>query len=429
MSYVTWIDEDPWAAVRWHQRSPNATCTWVTPPDIGSPHWTRYHEVTSWRGKREELRVGSKRRQLFRRFEVRKQELINEGSTWLWCPAPGKVCRGVNLPPARLLNTWKWIEADSSHAAWAGTKMPVYSYEEHQAFAEKYRDELVMDLYVKAKEPRYDSAVFLAELGETLVSITGLFLSSIKAYKKAARLKLLNKPSRKMGSAVGNAISGGVYTAAHLTLNSEELWLWYRYFLLPAMLDAQEMLEAIKPQAKIDRIQTGMSKKTFNTTGTVYANGWWGAYNYEIPWSQTLTVSGGCAMDITKRLDPAQWGTSAIDCLRASWEIIPFSFVFDWFVSMGDFLTTLRDVELEIAQSYATFAIESEITLHAGPDVYQTYDPKIRTVAIKRLVDLDQPWHPMVNNSWFNTVRTVDSLALATGILKGILKRGKTKGG
>lgn len=374
MSYQTWYREDPWIRCRWGQSGAGTgECIYVQPGYVNSYFWSRYHEVTSWRGKRESIRVGSKRRQVYRQFEVRKQEYANQGSTWMWCPASGYVARGVDLPPARLLNTWNWIDTGTMESAWEGTRMPVYSYEEHQSIGEAWRDEVILDLWAKSKEPRFDSAVFLGELGETLTSVKGLFVNAVKAFTKARK---------------------AIDSAKYLALNSEELWLWYRYFLLPAMLDAENLLSAIKPQARIDRVQAGKLKKTFHKSGYIHANGWWASKinaTYLIPWTQEITVSAGGAMDILKRLDTSEWGTSAVDCLRAGWEVIPFSFVFDWFVNMGDFLQTLRNVELDIAQSYCTYAVESKTKLHAGPNVWQSKTPHLWTLAIVRQIDLEPP--------------------------------------
>ena len=366
--------------------------------------------VTSWRGPIETINVGSKRRRVFRAFNIRKYNVVTPKYKWNWCPQAYSGVysfNGTDVPLTWLRKQWERWRNDTYKIYWEGSTFPVYTDIPHKDFGEKYRTECILDLYTKLKEPRYDCAVVLAELGETVHMVRDLLIGSVRMLTK----------SREAWK-----------TVKHLTLNSEELWLWYRYALIPTMLDIEDLLKAIKPEAKIDRCQTGKSKQSTNLKGTVYSHKWGPDANLsmEIPWTQELKFGYGGAIDIRKRIDPSPWGTSAIDCLRAGWEIIPFSFVFDWFVGMGDFLTTLRDVEIDYAQSYATYAVESTLRLHAGTDVTQEGTPEIRTLSIDRIIDLEPPNHPLVNTEWFNLNRSLDAIALTTGIIKSVL-RGKRR--
>lgn len=309
-----------------------------------------------------------------------------------------------DFQPWMLRRSWEWWRAGTYPHKRVGCTYPVYTRTPCREFGEKYRDLIVSDLYSKLKEPRYDLAVVLAEIGETIYMVKDLLLGLVKTFTRT-----------------GHALK----TARHFTLNSEELWLWYRYALLPTMLDIEDLLKAIKPQAKIDRCQTGKPKKSVQLHGRIYTYGW--GPNLEstyFPWTQNLKVGVGGAADIIKRVDPSEWGTSAVDVLRAGWEIIPFSFIFDWFVNMGDFLTTLRNVQLEFAQSYATYAVESELKMGIGP--YQTCEgvPTLRQVTIERIIDIEPPYHPLVNSEFMNLNRSVDAIALASGMIKNILKSG-----
>jgi hypothetical protein len=264
------------------------------------------------------------------------------------------------------------------------------------------RQFVIRDLFAKANSPRWDGAVFLAELDETLVDLHKLLLGSVKSLFKAKELRRNIK---------------------HLVLNPEELWLWWRYMLMPTLMDAEDLIKAIKPQKVIDRVQDGNQLKDQVMTGEVSTGDHWNIYRLGQPWKATYKAGLGGAIDISKRVDHFEWGTSPWDLVRASWERIPFSFVADWFVNIGDWLSSLRTLEIAYAQSYATVAIEAEIKFEAGDWTYDGQPPIYDTLLIDRIVNLEPPPLPLVDKRWQNVMRTIDLISLTVGILKGILKR------
>jgi hypothetical protein len=131
----------------------------------------------------------------------------------------------------------------------------------------------------------------------------------------------------------------------------------------------------------------------------------------------------GGAIDIYSRYDPHEWGTSAQDIVAAAWERIPFSFVADWFINVGDWLASLRSLEIAYAQSYATYAIESRTFLQEGTDVYMDESPVLYSYLQERIVNLEPPPFPLIDKKWANCTRMIDLISLTIGMLKGILKR------
>lgn len=376
----------------------------------------REEYVTSWRGPIETVNVGSKKRRVHRRFNIKKFYGA-EPSFDSWCPAPGKYYNGINIFYAQCLYAIESFKTGKYASYFDTSQVPRYYLEDYVDLTEDVRSRKVTDLFVKLKDPRFDSAVFLAELGETLTSIQGIFKGCLKSYMKAGKVKGL--PS----SMPGTAIAATVKT---LIFKPEELWLWYRYFLLPAMMDAEDLMEAMKPLKKIDRVGEGMARKTVKEAGTIFSDGiTFTGETMDIKWSQSSTYRSGGAIDLSYRYDPSPWGTSAMDVFRAGWEIIPFSFVFDWFVEFGDWLATMRDVAVEIEQSYATYALDSTLIFRPPSGGTMSTDVGVlRQVLIDRVIDLEPPTHPMANKQWANALRVCDGLSLLAGILKGIMAKG-----
>jgi hypothetical protein len=264
------------------------------------------------------------------------------------------------------------------------------------------RQFVVRDLFAKANSPRWDGAVFLAELDETLVDLHKLLLGSVKSLFKASERKRIAK---------------------HLILSPEELWLWWRYMLMPTLMDAEELIKAIKPQKAIDRVQDGDQLIDQVRSGVTSTGDHWGKYRLGSPWRATYKAGLGGAIDISKRVDHFEWGTSPWDLVRATWERIPFSFVADWFVNFGDWLSSLRSLEIVYAQSYATIAIEAEIKYEEGNWVYPGKLPVYDTLLIDRIVNLEPPPLPLIDKRWQNVKRSLDLISLTVGMLKSILKK------
>jgi hypothetical protein len=266
---------------------------------------------------------------------------------------------------------------------------------------EELRAAVIRDMYNKLNSPRFDGAVFVAELEESLTSIAkllgGAAMSLVKT--RVARKNLKN-----------------------LLSNPEGLWLWFRYMLMPTMMDVESIISALNTQPKIDRVQDG-NRIEESSTGT--AGQYW-SYNrdyLDMKWQSSVKGGFGGAIDVSARSDPNPYGFGSIDLVRAAWERIPFSFIFDWFVNVGDWLQSLRSLEVAIVQSYATYAIESKTIMLPGS--YQTLDgdAELTCFFMERIIDVEPPNLPLIDKRWMNVLRIIDSISLIIGTLKGILKR------
>jgi hypothetical protein len=258
-------------------------------------------------------------------------------------------------------------------------------------------------LFSKAHEPAFDGLVFMAELGETLTGVKDILQGTVKALTRAGVIR-------------------------KLVLNPQDLWLWYRYALMPAILSVNDLLLALSQRAKIDRIQTGSRKKTTKTSGTLKHPGWdmgtGSLITLEMPWECETTIGRGGALDFHFLHDPNPWGFGSVDVFRAVYERIPFSFIFDWFIKLGDWLQNLRELQYELVQSYSTVAVQTVTKFKAGPNcMYLGAEPVLTSFYQDRIVGLEPPYFPLVDKEWRNTLRTIDAISLTIGFLKRILKR------
>jgi hypothetical protein len=358
--------------------------------------------VESYRGKPQYVQIGSKRRKMFHPFK-RWRHSAGEQTTMYWCP-PGLNMYAQDFPYAQLISYCDPDVRATYPSYWSGN-VPLMIEGQLQEYGDELRQFTIRDVYGKANSPRFEGAVFLAELGETLTSLRKLFSGAVGSLFKSGQAWKHVK---------------------HFSLNSEELWLWYRYMLIPTILDAEDIIKAFETQRVIDRVQDGSrNKEPIIETGTFYSHKWApGTSNtMEIPWRSEINFGTGAAMDILSRKDNHEFGLSAFDIVRGTWEAIPFSFVVDWFINVGDWLTSLRSIEILYAQSYATYAVDVETEIFEGANMTIEGNTKSHSFLMSRVTDIEPPTLPLIDKRWASLNRTIDLIALSIGILKGVLRR------
>lgn len=361
-----------------------------------------YESVESYRGHRTYVSVGKKRRETFHAFE-RWKHSFGEPSIFRWCPPARTKLIAKGTQEANVVFCMGIAEGKPN--PYTGD-WPIIGKWRVQRHAAELQTFVSRDLYVKATEPRFDGLVFLAELDETLVGIQDILKGTVKGLTNARQ---------------------GMKTVRELVSNPQSLWLWYRYALMPAILSVNDLLGAFKPRAEIDRIQTGSRPKTTRMYGTLLHPNWnlgSGDITLEIPWESEVTVRAGGALDFYFLHDPHEWGFSSVDILRASYERIPYSFVFDWFVNLGDFLQTLRNIEFDLAQSYVSTVVDTVTEFKPGKYcMYEGENPKLHCFLQQRITGIEPPTKPLIDRKWVTTLRTIDSISLIVGFLKGLLQK------
>lgn len=118
-------------------------------------------------------------------------------------------------------------------------------------------------------------------------------------------------------------------------------WLEFHFGWEPLLNDIHDALEVINDPVKSFSYERGRAREPFSRFGTHIDLG-----SVERNWSAVGTVSctQGCRvmrsdLGVSHTLD--QWGISTP--LSLAWELVPYSFVVDWFVNVGDFLSSQSD--------------------------------------------------------------------------------------
>lgn len=263
------------------------------------------------------------------------------------------------------------------------------------------RNYVVAELYEKANAARFNSAVFVAELGETIKYVTDI-LKSVISITKAYR------------------------ALAKRAKNSHGVWLEYRYAVMPLILTVKDALEALNPARPKEKVQNFNKYRTKSTKRHIFV------YNFgtlAFVSKRTEIRRAGAAINILFQNDVAPWGTSFQDVIAAGWERVPLSFVFDWFFDVGLWLGSFRDTNLVVGDKYVTQVREGRIELwldELGCKVGEIYKAPTKDspfivsgYSIRREIGdaVLPPSLPCFTPGKLSLIRKLDGLALLIGAL------------
>jgi hypothetical protein len=162
-------------------------------------------------------------------------------------------------------------------------------------------------------------------------------------------------------------------------------WLMWRYGLKPLISSADSIMKALKKNARADRSTshgTASSTLSSTTTGT-YVN----ASTFGIRKTITETILARATSVDEVAIDLAYAaGFSAKSLLTLPWELIPYSFVADWFFNIGDYIGALeeafhqRNLGACITYQVDQYAIQ-ENTSHTGMGIIVVTSPHLGSLA------------------------------------------------
>lgn len=289
---------------------------------------------------------------------------------------------------------------------------PTWQYPIRTEVPQYYIDHAVQGAFVKVNAADLDSATLLAEFGETL--------DSLRHPLKNVR-QLLGSFSKKAPKASGPKLF------KYLT----DAWLEYRYAVMPNVYSAQDIISAWEKRkaqppslAKRSRQILVSRSESESTIGTMIEG-------YYLVYTRKVTLQSSVKTSIYFSAT-SSWGSAygllPQDVFSAIWEVVPYSFVVDWFVGVGDYLRAHRSPPnrqlLGGCVSYNDTYTDTYTPLVFTNEVYQAADQNLPSPltysgnTFERVIGVpDLPALPLVNQTWLNVKRSLDSVALLTGRL------------
>lgn len=183
------------------------------------------------------------------------------------------------------------------------------------------------------------------ELAKSVTSITGILKSVNKIALKTRRR--FTKVARKRYSPynikpdeIKDRLRNPTSDYLRELRSYEELWMEARYNLRPLYYDVMGTSKAISEPLKKNSRQTSRgSAKDNNSVTSIYSklvDGSYYKYTLTVSRNSTVKVStrAGCLNQIQSETRADKLGLYEIP--RSVWDIVPCSFIFDWFWNIGD---------------------------------------------------------------------------------------------
>jgi hypothetical protein len=183
---------------------------------------------------------------------------------------------------------------------------------EHWGDQVEVASQQLMSSIVSDAHNSLDLLTTLAEGKESLLTIMGLLraaASPLRSFKQA--VKALKDPK-----------------------SISDLWLQYRYGIMPIVLTIQDVMDKME--------ENGFSFDKKNRTTTLHIDSSPDIPNsgnsIYISYNGSIKISAGYRASFSSG-NLRALGKTAFNPLLTAWELVPYSFVVDWFIGIGDWLT------------------------------------------------------------------------------------------
>lgn len=209
--------------------------------------------------------------------------------------------------PALYYNSWDQVLTDDeiSHLPSKGVHDEIRDVE--YDLSQKVMSEAVSD-----NLSSYDALTELAELRSTLESIQAL-------------VKLATRPLQSFALAAKNVRNRKAY---------ENLWMRYRYEIGPMVMSIKDIIETYKDKEKTFKLSR--ASESFSYPQPKFPVITDGVFTFE-------AVTGSITARATVKASYESMSQRLFDQIQlnpfvTAWELVPFSFVVDWFINVGDWL-------------------------------------------------------------------------------------------
>lgn len=280
------------------------------------------------------------------------------------------------------------------------------------------RDATHVRAFGKMNAPGLDLGPVFGELGETLNSLRNPLKNIRNLFTRMAK-----RPSQNIGrNSTFNRLS--------------DAWLEYRYDVMPNVLTAQDIIARFKKQRgfaghlESKTSMDGVTRSRIETENTSSIEG------YSLHWKRIKVTAASTATKVyyvRKDLHLADYGLSIVDVPRVAWELIPYSFVVDWFLGVGDWLDAHRSMtdKTVLGVTHSTKITTTDTYQPLGfwsivsPNNYEPSKPGpyVHTTEkfIRVIGDASLPALPLVKQHWATIHRIADAVALSREYLPKIL--------
>lgn len=204
---------------------------------------------------------------------------------------------------------------------------PCKQLDDYHAYAESR-------LAVKVREAAFEGGVALAEYRKTADTIAGAMTRVAGAYRDLRKGRV-RSALRKLAAHPKNGRQ-----VREIPKTAADNWLAFTYGVKPILYDVHGALEVLErtygPPLDIIKERTA---KTYRHDPSVNLDG--SSLLYINRCRGTVACAGGVKFRIDNPLLASLSSVGLTNPLSVAWELVPFSFVVDWFIPVGDYLLSI----------------------------------------------------------------------------------------
>lgn len=256
---------------------------------------------------------------------------------------------------------------------------------------------MITSALAEANQGTYDLLTDLAELPETVRWMYDLLDQARRATSAAADKEIRYKQMFKKK----------ILTAVQLADALASVWMQYRYAIMPIVYSLQDIEKTFGQYSRVFKTTRGIEREDEEFDETMQNLVWRGLTCGSYVGEHKHRIFLKRNYDPVTLLDGFLKNIS-LNPITTAWELVPLSFVVDWFVNIGDVLAAYTGPSLHIGEG-CTYSIQRDLkfTLKAPNPVY---DVKIQSYRRKIIdpsslagfsLNFDLPWK-----------RQLDALAL-----------------
>lgn len=269
-------------------------------------------------------------------------------------------------------------------------------------------DEAVTRWYAKLADFRANIAADLATYRQTVDMVSGLTARVAEAAKQLRRRNLH-----------GLADALGIARPGELRENFGSAWLQLQYGWKPLLGDIHELLTYQGASA----LRTAVRIR-HRATGTYTGHGPYDPiYDVRASYTDIVTVNAMVKLNNQRRMTVSQMGLD--DPLLLAWELLPYSFVVDWFVPIGPYLesqTASGLFEVTDFSVTSTRYIDGDVSLIPPAYYGEHIAGKLKITGSRKVRTTAQPSLPLPSfDIPFNSglTRYANALALLSNAISG----------
>lgn len=273
---------------------------------------------------------------------------------------------------------------------------------------------IVTAALAEANSGTYDLLTEVAELPETLKYLIGLlrdFASALKAVrKKEVEVRKMFRNKKQTSK-----------TAYEMADALASVWLQFRYAISPLNYSIQDIILTLE---EYKRVFAKYRQKTSDYAEPKSISGLDILAHDDFTQTHKVFIKRSFSPE---DIVDALLSLLKVNPLATAYELIPLSFVMDWFVNIGDYITAMTN-SVSYSQQAATYSWKTEGNVTYGksnlilPDGFNAPEVNLSYSGYKRIV-IDPKAHTGLSyDPFINWKRQLDALALLWGPTKKILK-------